>query len=145
MSRLIERAFEIAKNEMGIKEVDGSGNHPRIIEYLKAVDFNDEITLADSIPWCAAFANWCIQKAGGKGTRSATARSFLAWGKEVDEPNPGDIVVFKRGRSTWQGHVAFVVEVNDKYVTVCGGNQSDSVCYEKYRKTTVLGYRTSKD
>lgn len=73
------------------------------------------------------------------------ARSFLTWGREVDEPSPGDIVVFKRGRNTYSGHVAFVVEVNDKYITVIGGNQKNSVCYEKYSRGTLLGFRTSKD
>lgn len=31
----------------------------------------------DMIPWCAAFANWCIERAGKKGSRSASSQSFV--------------------------------------------------------------------
>lgn len=143
--KLTERAYEIAKKELGVKEVPGPGDNPRIIEYLKAVDFNDETPLHDSIPHCSAFVNWCLQQAGGKGTRSAMARSFLGWGIETKTPKEGDIVVFKRGGSKSKGHVGMVVEVLPLYVKCLGANQSDMVCIQQYNKTLVLGYRTSND
>jgi len=143
--RLIEKAYKIANKEIGIREVDGAGSNPRIIEYLKAVDFNDEITLTDSIPWCSAFINWCIQQAGGRGTRNAMARSFLAWGKETKDPKPGDLAIFKRGQKSYQGHVAMFVSQDSLWITVLGGNQSDAVCIQKYRKNSLIQFRTSKD
>lgn len=145
MKRLIERAYEIAKQEIGQREIAGHSDNPSIIKYLESVDFNSEITLHDEIPWCSAFVNYCLQKAGGKGTRSSMARSFLNWGKETNDPKPGDVVIFSRGTKKWTGHVAFVVEVGPIFIKCLGGNQSDSVCYESYRKSKVLGYRTSKD
>lgn len=143
--RLVQRAYEIAKKEIGNKEVPGDGDNQRIIEYLKCVNINEETPLHDSIPWCSAFVNFCIQQAGGKGTRSAMARSFLGWGIETKNPKEGDIVVFKRGQSKSKGHVAFVVEVTPLYIKCLGGNQSDSVCIQKYNKSLLLGFRTSKD
>jgi uncharacterized protein (TIGR02594 family) len=145
MMKLVERAFEIAKGEVGVKELPGAKDNPRIEEFLKAVGFNDEMTLHDEIPWCSAFVNWCVQKAGGKGTKSGMARSWLNWGNEVKEPKPGDIVIFSRGTKKWTGHVAFVVEVGTLFIKCLGGNQGDSVSYEHYRKSKVLGYRTSRD
>ncbi|MBY0413714.1 MAG: TIGR02594 family protein [Bdellovibrionales bacterium] len=145
MMRLIESAYTFAKAEMGVKELDGSGNNPRILEYLRSVDFNEEIMLADSIAWCSAFVNWCIQQAGGKGTRSPLARSFLTWGRQIEKPEKGCIAIIKRGREVWKGHVGFVEDSSTKYITLLGGNQHNSVCFDNFPRTSVLGYRTSKD
>lgn len=143
--KLVQKAFEIAKGEIGQKEILGSKDNPRIIEYLKSVDLNDEITLHDEIAWCSAFVNWCLQKAGGKGTRSASARSFLHWGVEVTEPHEGDIVVFKRGNSSWQGHVGYYISQDEETVLCLSGNTSNQVKVARYQLDNVLGYRTSKD
>lgn len=143
--RLIEKAFHIAMKELGQTEIVGKADNPRIIEYLKAVDINDEITLHDEIAWCSAFVNWCIQQAGGKGTRQAAARSWLNWGKSVEKPEVGDIVIFRRPPSKWMGHVGFVYEVGPLGYKVLGGNQSNQVCLKNYSSSKVLGFRTSKD
>ena len=145
MSRLIDRAFEIAKNEFGQQEISGNKDNPRIIEYIKSCYVNEEITLHDEIPWCSAFVTWCLQQAGGNGTKSLAARSYLSWGQEVKEPKIGDIVIFKRGNSKWQGHVSFIYEVTPLFLKCIGGNQDNRVCIEQYSKRNVLGYRTSKD
>jgi len=139
---LCEKAFEIAKKEIGITEVAGKANNPRIILYHKACDSG---FTSDEIPWCAAFMNWCLQKAGGRGTRSAMARSFLAWGKKVTTPKPGDLVVFKRGDDGISGHVCFFVSETKLSVKVLAGNESDSVSYAVYSKSGILGYRRSLD
>lgn len=139
---LCENAFSIAQKELGISEVPGVGNNPRILLYHKACD---SAFTSDSVPWCAAFMNWCLQQAGGKGTRSAMARSFLAWGKKVTIPKPGDVVVFKRGTDGISGHVAFFVSATERSIKVIGGNQSNAVTYTTLNKTNLLGYRRSLD
>ena len=146
--RLIEKAFDIAKEALkeDWKEVTGELSNPKIIAAYHSVDgFGNPEMLDDSkVAWCSCFVNYCVQKAGGRGTRSPSARSWLRWGKESDG-KVGDIVVFRRGNSPWQGHVGFVVEKGLLYVTVLGGNQSDQVKLSKYPRAAVLGYRTSKD
>lgn len=97
---------------------------------------------------CSSFMNWCIQSAGGKGTRNAMARSWLNWGKTVLTPKEGDTVIFSsplRGPSA--GHVAFYVSHVPVagYIKVLGGNQQDAVSYELYPTANVLGYRRSTD
>ena len=96
-------------------------------------------------PWCAAFVNAVLKEAGIKGTGSNLARSFLRWGVPVEgTPELGDIIVFKRGNSSWQGHVGFVCGVDsndDTRITVLGGNQSDKVCKARYDTDHCLGIR----
>lgn len=97
------------------------------------------------IPWCAAFANAVLKKAGHEGTGSLMARSFLSYGKKTWRPSKGDIVVFKRGRSRRSGHVGFymgeTVVRGVRYILVLGGNQRKAVSVAMYPKRKVLGYR----
>ena len=97
------------------------------------------------IPWCAAFANAILKKAGHEGTGSLMARSFLSYGKKTWRPSKGDIVVFKRGRSRSSGHVGFymgeTVVRGVRYILVLGGNQRKAVNVAMYPKRKVLGYR----
>lgn len=96
-------------------------------------------------PWCAAFANSILAKNGYDTTDSLLARSFLEYGVPTKDPEEGDIVVLKRGKSKWAGHVGFYVghvERNGKiYVAVLGGNQSKSVQISYYDAKRVLGFR----
>lgn len=145
--KLIDHAYAIARRQLekNWKEVSGPKSNPLILQVYKAVDGLDNLELNDDgIPWCASFVNWCIQQAGGRGTRSAMARSFLNWGNKSDG-NVGDIVVLTRGNSKTQGHVGFLVKKDLVYVEVLGGNQANDVTIQKYLRTRVLDYRTSKD
>jgi len=98
------------------------------------------------IPWCAAFVNAALKKAGYRGTNSLMARSFLRYGKRVRKPKYGDIVVFARGRSRRSGHVGFYVgeEIRRgvRYILVLGGNQRRAVNVAMYPKRRLLGYRS---
>lgn len=136
--------LEIARKEIGTKEVPGDQDNPKILEYhrLGAPDLRAQ---ADEVPWCAAFVGWVLQKYGSKGTGSAAARSYLKWGYSIPEPRVGCVVVLKRGNSTWQGHVGFVVGVGPMNIDVLGGNQSDSVCIQRFPRWKVLDYRYHRD
>jgi uncharacterized protein (TIGR02594 family) len=98
-------------------------------------------------PWCAAFANAILRREGYDGTDSLMARSFLTWGMRTADPKEGDVVVLKRGRSQWAGHVGFFVgyEWYDgvKYVKVLGGNQNKEVSVAYFPASQVIGYRTA--
>jgi uncharacterized protein (TIGR02594 family) len=90
------------------------------------------------VEWCAAFVNSVLTEIGVDSTRSLMARSYLEWGVSTDEPSPGDIMVFSRGSSGWQGHVGFYVATVDykhtRYWVVLGGNQDNSVSYKLYQE-----------
>ena len=89
------------------------------------------------VEWCAAFVNSVLSDVDITGTGSLMARSYLDWGKSTDTPSPGDIMVFSRGNSNWQGHVGFYVATvtykNTAYWIVLGGNQDNSVSYRMYK------------
>ena len=73
-----------------------------------------------------------------KSTRSVAAKSYLEWGKKLENPVCGGIVVFTR-----RG-VGFVVgEEKGKTgnLPVLGGNQSDVVCIKSFTTRNVVGYR----
>jgi uncharacterized protein (TIGR02594 family) len=73
------------------------------------------------------------------------ARSFLDWGIPVAVPETGDIVVFKRGRADWQGHVGIYIATvsveGAEHYLVLGGNQDNSVSLKEYPTSKLLGIR----
>lgn len=94
-----------------------------------------------STPWCAAFVNAILERAGFDGTGSLMARSFLHHGTVVRNPARGDIVVLRRGRDPALGHVGFYMGEEDGYIRVLGGNQQGAVSVSLYSKSRLLGYR----
>jgi uncharacterized protein (TIGR02594 family) len=90
--------------------------------------------------WCADFMNLVLRKAGGKGTHSRAARSFLSFGKKLDSPRVGAIVIFRRGGPN-NGHVGIVRGTDGAgNLVVISGNHGNKVQESKYPKTRVLGY-----
>lgn len=137
----------VARREIGVQEVPGSANNPRVVEYLHATDNLDEKTRSkDETPWCSAFVNWCMQQVGIKGTQNALARSWQEWGKHLDEPYVGCIVVFQREKKF--GHVGFYLGETETHIRVLGGNQQNpetgifEVSEKSYPKADFLEYRS---
>lgn len=126
--------------------------NPLIVAFFRSTNHqaNNDLT-----PWCAAFANWCIERAGGKGTQSAASQSFLEskhFGR-VAEPQPGDLAIFTcyslvNQKSLGLGHVGFFKEkLGLDKISVLGGNQSRDgrssiICEKPYRIGDVSVTRT---
>jgi len=133
-------AYELAQAEVGTVEW-ANGANPKVMAYFK--DAGHSEVSDDSTAWCAAFVGAMLKRAGLTPTGSLAARSYLNWGDPVDlkDARPGDIAVFSRGNSTWQGHVAFFIKENASTLTILGGNQSDKVGVSTYPKTSLLSIR----
>lgn len=131
--------YDIAQQYVGLREGAGKKNNPKVVAFYKASGFGGIIN--DSVPWCAAFVGAMLEKSGYASAKSLTARDYLRWGKPVKKPRKGCIAVFKRGNSSWQGHVAFFVRETKTHVYVLGGNQSNAVNVSRYPKSKLLGYR----
>lgn len=127
--------------EMNVKEVKGKNHNPRILHYHK---FTKLKASTDEIPWCSSFGNFIVIKCGSKGTNSAMARSWQYWGREVEKPIPGCLVVLKRGDNPRYGHVGFYLYETSKNIILIGGNQSDAVSITPYSKTRLVCYRVGK-
>jgi uncharacterized protein (TIGR02594 family) len=134
--------LKIAAGELGIKEIPGAENEKRIVDYAKESGFKN-IT-DDETPWCSIFINWCCKEAGLQRTHRANARSWLSVGEPVEDPVPGDIVIFWRERpDSWKGHVGIFLgfSKNRSRVFSLGGNQKNTVSIQGYDASTVLGFR----
>lgn len=130
-----------ARREIGVKEKRGPADHPRILEYHAATRLHAK---ADEVPWCSAFCCFVMEGCDIASTRSAAARSWLSWGKELKEPRVGAIVVFTResADNPNSAHVAFYAGEDEQgRVLALGGNQANQVCIRPYDKSRVLAYR----
>ena len=87
----MNKVFEIACREYGVKGISGSSHNQKILTYFRAPGFG--WVKDDETAWCAAFVNWCFWKAGLKVPGTLAARSFLTVGKRTLAPKLGDIVV----------------------------------------------------
>jgi len=67
-----QRVLEIARAEIGTKEMQGKTANPRILEYHQTTKLK---ALSDEVAWCSAFVNWVLKQAGIEGTDSSLARS----------------------------------------------------------------------
>lgn len=136
--------LQLAYSEMGVQEVPGPGNNPRILAYFRACGASAEWADKDSIPWCGAFMGFLMNSSGYHlPTTPLLARDWLNWGDVVSKPYTGCVAVLQRGGDPKQGHVAIFLWFSDdgRYVYLLGGNQGDRVCIEKYLASNILGYR----
>jgi len=121
-----------------------TGNRQELKALLAEGNHNVPID-PNRIPWCAAFANAILNREGYSTTGSLTARSFLTLVHKTKDPEVGDIVITKRGRSSATGHVGFFEGFEEvdgvKYVKVFGGNTAKAVTTGWFPVTAVLGYR----
>ncbi len=129
-----------ARELVGLKEIIGSRHEAKILQFF--AEAGHAGIKDDETAWCAAFLNAMLRRAGYAGTGSLAARSFLTWGEKLTKPKIGCIVVFKRGNSTWQGHVGFVVGITATTLQVLAGNQGNAVSIQPFPiDSSVLGYR----
>jgi uncharacterized protein (TIGR02594 family) len=133
------RPIETAVEKIGWSE---KSHRAEIREYIGVDPVRTE--------WCAAFVNAVLAETGLPGSDQYAeypllARSFLDWGVEVDEPESGDVVVFRRGNASWKGHVGFFVTSTyvegQEYYLVLGGNQNNSVNFSVYPVRKLLSVR----
>jgi uncharacterized protein (TIGR02594 family) len=103
--------------------------NPLIVRFFNATK---EPAKDDTVPWCSAFLNWCLKRAGKPGTNSSSSQSFVKTDlfPVTKTPVEGDIAVFtcyskSDGKDLGIGHVTFFKKSkDDKSFIAIGGNQS---------------------
>ena len=90
--------------------------------------------------WCADFMNFVLRRAGGKGTQSRAARSFLKYGIKLDGPRVGAIaILYRKGPNS--GHVGVVRGTDGQgNPIIVSGNHGLTVRQSVYPKSRVLAY-----
>jgi len=135
-NKLIQEAIKY----YGIKEIPGNKHNKEILGFFKLT--GNKNFKSDEIAWCSAFLAVCAKNAGLDYTNSPLARSWLNVGLSVEEPVPGDIVIFWREqKDSYLGHVAIWLGETEEGAVCIGGNQDDSVCIRVYDPKMILGYR----
>ncbi|MEO0404527.1 MAG: TIGR02594 family protein [Bacteroidota bacterium] len=134
--------LNVAMHEAGTAEARGSISNERILQYAQESGFTNYDS--DSIPWCSVFMNWVALKSDVERTKKANARSWLHVGTPINQPEPGDVVIFWRESiSSWKGHVGLFVGFSQdlKRIYCLGGNQNDQVSISAYGADRLLGFR----
>lgn len=139
-SKLAQRALEVARTQLGVREATGHNDGAAVESYLRSV------SLGKGYAWCAAFVYWCYSQAAKAlvvgNPLTQTAGVLDHWrrttGTKVTSPQPGDIFIMDYGGGL--GHTGIVKEVKgDKIITVEGNTndansrEGDGV-YERIRK-----------
>jgi uncharacterized protein (TIGR02594 family) len=143
-----EHAFDLAQRYVGIEEVGGGLDNPAIMAMLK---LDNKWPEHDEVPWCSALTNFICWLARLPRSKDLRARSWLTVGKGItlDEAEPGDIIILKRGTGDQPGpevidapgHVGFYAGRFGEFIEVLGGNQSDTVKVSRYPAKRLLGVR----
>ena len=127
---------------IGLTEWPGAKHNPQVVEMFATVGHS--WVEDDETAWCAAFVGAVLASLGLPHTGKLNARSYLAWGSEVQmqDARPGDMVILWRGsKASWQGHVAFLVRFEGDKVVLRGGNQGNAVTDQGYPRDRILGIR----
>jgi uncharacterized protein (TIGR02594 family) len=129
--------YEWALRELGISEVAGVENNPRIVWYhsftkLKATD--------DETPWCSAFVCAAAKSTGFPSTDSAAASSWMSYGG-MGSGRKGEIVVLHRDGGAHVGFVNKDFKMTDSEIFVLGGNQGNKVCIKAFNPDHILAFR----
>ena len=152
-SNSVEKITPEFRHEIRVRSDNPAIRAFKYIDYTERTHRSElrELTGVDPVrtEWCAAFVNAVLEESDIVSNNDhkypLTARAFLQWGTKVTEPKPGDIVVFPRGNSSWQGHVGFylkTLEMNGvEYYMILGGNQNNKVSIVPYRANRALGIR----
>lgn len=135
--------LNLARLEIGTAEVPGPADNPVIAKYWSDAGVGDVAMGQDEVPWCAAFVGAMLARAHQPGSRAANARSYDKWGRALNSPCLGCVVVLSRPPVSWQGHVAFYLGTDRgaRRVRVLGGNQGDQVAIGDFSLDRVVAWR----
>ncbi len=135
---------KLVLNSVAAQTADRSAKPGEVNPLLEALRWKGANSAQVGVPselWCADFMNFILHQTGQSGTGSRAARSFLKYGKPVDGPRVGAIVVFSRGGNSESGHVGIVRGTDgDGNPIVISGNHGKKVAESVYKKEKVLGY-----
>jgi uncharacterized protein (TIGR02594 family) len=132
--------YDVAKHYIGVKEIPGKQHNSTILNWYRRLIIS---IFDDETAWCSTFVNFCALEAGYERTGKLNARSWLNIGLKIpiSDARPGDVLIFERGNSGWEGHVTFFVSASASSARCLGGNQNDEVNIATYSLSKLLGVR----
>lgn len=132
--------MELALKELGTLEGKGTANNPKVLAYYRDAGFPG--VKSDEVAWCAAYVGAILARAHQPNTHSLAAISYEKFGVPLVTPIYGCIAVKKRkGTSTWNRHVGFVVAANKDKIWLVAGNQGDAVSIAAFPRADFTAFR----
>ncbi|ADY51849.1 hypothetical protein Pedsa_1282 [Pseudopedobacter saltans DSM 12145] len=135
------RIVQLARNEIGVRELTGNNDGKRIAEYLKAVGLKQEA------PWCAAFVSWVFQKAGFAQPRTAWSPAMFNNAVNVKQPQRAVVFGIYFPELKRVAHVGLVERVDGDWLITIEGNtnnngswEGDGVYRKRRHKKTIYSY-----
>jgi uncharacterized protein (TIGR02594 family) len=135
----VAKILAVARGELGVVELTGHNDHPRITMYLNNLDEPDRGASPRrdvGFAWCAAWVLWVFRIAGFpfRGNfweQRAVGRLYsdaIEWGANLlptEKPAAGDLAIWREHESAGaSGHVAIISEVSERGdIRTIGGNQ----------------------
>lgn len=130
--------LDIAKRDIGLKEIAGAKHHPRILLAFETIGHKWLNT--DEHAWCAAIMGLWMHESGLPFPKNAfRALSWLEWGEPCGCEYGAVAVMTRKGG----GHVGIVdaVSPDRKFVRVLGGNQDNMVKVAWFPAERITHYR----
>lgn len=144
----LPKIVEAALKDLGVAEIKGSANNPRIMQMAKNLGIADIYTSDDKQAWCALACNNWIFEAGKPMVDTKKdkynllrAKYLLNWGVPVPKTDfkIGDIIVLDRDGG---GHVivALARTATGNPIGI-GGNQGNTTSIAEFDKERIEGVR----
>ncbi|GAB3999502.1 hypothetical protein GCM10028807_49920 [Spirosoma daeguense] len=141
----------VARAEIGVHEIRGNNDAPRIDDYRSATVGRKVKGWVD--PWCAYYVTWCYKTGGGKLPKTCKnpaqaaswfldAKAYVYSKRKIlpRKPRPGDVVGY-RFRSGKISHIGIIVEWPDKgdyYYAVEGNTGTSANVYRDNNKNDAV-------
>ena len=123
-----EKVRQVAEAEVGVREVGGANDGPRVREYQASVKVHPPLGSPD-YPWCAAFCTWVYREAGLDGSwitcsTGLACTNAAKMGFVSDTPRTGALL-------SWCGtHIGILIEpVGGGLWRTIEGNSGDAVSW----------------
>ena len=139
---IIDRArlLSIAKNELGVREVSGRNDGPKVAAYLRYVGAEK------GSPWCAAFVSWVFGKAGYVAPRNPWSPALFPLNKRTQQVNPAVVFGIYFSHLNRIAHCGFVERQEGSWLitiegntNIAGSREGDGV-YRKRRALKAIRY-----
>lgn len=124
---------------MGNSAWKETGSNPNITALWDEIGYKGT-QYADETAWCSVFVGATLKRSGNKHIKSAMARAYENYGKEIpwDDMEAGDIVVmYRNGKKSGSGHVGFATgKFTATTVDMIGGNQGNTLSVRTYKRNS---------
>ena len=137
--------MQIAMQEVELSELRNSSDSYECYQFHKSTHFQRAFFRAITDNYSTPFVNWCLERSGYEGNESPDSKYWLYWGKSIDIPCKGCIVLID-GNGTHSGYrvcsqVGILIARVGNNVEVISTNSGGEVVILTIPDEHIIGYR----